>query len=314
MKRFKNILYFADGDHEPGPALERAVALANANDARLTVTDAIEQHETSPQILTTFGSDLNEILREHRRQALEEMVRPFNEPDTVIYTQVLTGTPFLEVIRSVLTGRYDLVIKTCRRSEGISEHLLGSTDMHLMRKCPCPVWIDRSTEARPYRRILAAVDPVDEESKGCAHLIMDLATSLAERESAELAVVHAWRVYGESMLRSGLGRISEKQLEQKIEQTRQRHSDALDSLLDAYGLNTKHPDVHLLKGNPATTIHSLSVELDVDLIVMGTVGRTGIPGFFIGNTAEEVLQNTRASVLAVKPTDFVSPVAMARMA
>jgi nucleotide-binding universal stress UspA family protein len=41
---------------------------------------------------------------------------------------------------------------------------------------------------------------------------------------------------------------------------------------------------------------------------MGTVGRTGIPGFFIGNTAEEVLQTTTASVLAVKPKDFISPV------
>lgn len=314
MNRFKNILYFADGDQEPGPALERAVALANANDARLTVMDVIGQQATSPQIQTTFRKDLNEILSEHRRQALEEMVRHFNESDTVIYTQVLSGTPFLEVIRSVLTSRYDLVIKTCRRPDGISEHLLGSTDMHLMRKCPCPVWIDRSTAALSYRRILAAVDPVDEESKGCSRLIMDLATSLAERESAGLAVVHAWRVYGESMLRSGLGRISQKRLEQQIEQTRQCHSDALEALLQPYGLSTKQPDVHLLKGNAAATIHSLSGELDVDLIVMGTVGRTGIPGFFIGNTAEEVLQNARASVLAVKPADFVSPVAPAQMA
>jgi len=34
---------------------------------------------------------------------------------------------------------------------------------------------------------------------------------------------------------------------------------------------------------------------------MGTVGRTSINGFIIGNTAEDVLQTTRASVLAVKP-------------
>ena len=41
---------------------------------------------------------------------------------------------------------------------------------------------------------------------------------------------------------------------------------------------------------------------------MGTLGRNGIPGLFIGNTAEDVLQATRASVLAVKPEDFASPV------
>ncbi|MEW8584193.1 MAG: universal stress protein, partial [Candidatus Thiodiazotropha sp.] len=63
-----------------------------------------------------------------------------------------------------------------------------------------------------------------------------------------------------------------------------------------------------VKGEPSTVIHQISDRLNADLIVMGTVGRSGIPGLFIGNTAEEVLQNTRASILAVKPPSFVSPV------
>ena len=37
MKRFKNILFFADGGTEPGPALERAVTRVGINDARLTI-------------------------------------------------------------------------------------------------------------------------------------------------------------------------------------------------------------------------------------------------------------------------------------
>ncbi len=41
---------------------------------------------------------------------------------------------------------------------------------------------------------------------------------------------------------------------------------------------------------------------------MRTVGRIGIPGLLIGNTAEEVFQTTNCSVLAVKPEGFQSPV------
>ena len=41
---------------------------------------------------------------------------------------------------------------------------------------------------------------------------------------------------------------------------------------------------------------------------MGTVGRTGIPGFFIGNTAEGILTQVNCSVLTVKPVGFESPV------
>jgi nucleotide-binding universal stress UspA family protein len=103
--------------------------------------------------------------------------------------------------------------------------------------------------------------------------------------------------------------VPSSELEALTEQARQTHQDGLDSLLEPFGLSSSDPEVYLLKGNPAATIHSLSGDLKADLVVMGTVGRTGIPGFFIGNTAEEVLQAATASVLAVKPKDFVSPVA-----
>jgi len=49
--------------------------------------------------------------------------------------------------------------------------------------------------------------------------------------------------------------------------------------------------------------------LRIDLLVMGTVCRTGSPGLIIGNTAERVLDSVKCSVLTVKPAGFVSPIA-----
>lgn len=43
---------------------------------------------------------------------------------------------------------------------------------------------------------------------------------------------------------------------------------------------------------------------------MGTVARTSLPGFFMGNTAEDVLSQLDCSVLAVKPPGFVTPVTL----
>jgi universal stress protein E len=45
-----------------------------------------------------------------------------------------------------------------------------------------------------------------------------------------------------------------------------------------------------------------------DLIVMGTLSRSGVRGFLMGNTAEKILQKVDCSVLAVKPDGFVTPV------
>ena len=47
---------------------------------------------------------------------------------------------------------------------------------------------------------------------------------------------------------------------------------------------------------------------NIDVVVMGTVARTGIAGLVMGNTAERVLRRLRGSVLAVKPPGFQSPV------
>jgi nucleotide-binding universal stress UspA family protein len=66
--------------------------------------------------------------------------------------------------------------------------------------------------------------------------------------------------------------------------------------------------IQLLEGEPERAISHFVDSNGVDLVVMGTVARSGIPGLVMGNTAERVLQRLRGSVLAVKPPGFVSPV------
>lgn len=66
--------------------------------------------------------------------------------------------------------------------------------------------------------------------------------------------------------------------------------------------------VELVKGEPEDVIERYVHDHGIDLVVMGTVARTGLSGVLIGNTAERVLQRLRVSVLATKPEGFTSPV------
>jgi len=86
------------------------------------------------------------------------------------------------------------------------------------------------------------------------------------------------------------------------------HRKWLDKLLADNDLKGITPKVHLVKGNPGSVIPQLAKKQGVDLVVMGTVARTGIEGFFIGNTAEKILRLIDCSVLTVKPKGFKSPV------
>ena len=65
---------------------------------------------------------------------------------------------------------------------------------------------------------------------------------------------------------------------------------------------------HLLWSSPAYDVVRMANELKADLIVVGTIGRRGVEGLLLGNTAESVLTHCDCDVLTVKPAGFVSPI------
>lgn len=303
MQRFQKILLVNDPVTNSAPALQRAVALTRTNEAQLTIVSLSEE---LPRTLVNLKKTLLQ-LREERLQSLIETV-PVEGLD--IRTQHLVGIPFVEIIQEVVRGGHDLVIKPAEGPSGVSSMLFGSTDLHLLRKCPCPVWIIKPSKQQRYARILAAVDPDPGEkaSKELNTLILDLATSLALRENSELHIVHAWSMPYESTLRSGRARLPKTEVDRLVQETRKTHKKWLDELLGQYDLQNLPAKVHLLKGDPGEVVPDLAQEMLVELIVMGTVARTGIPGFFIGNTAEKTLAAVDCSVLAVKPKAFSTPI------
>ena len=62
-----------------------------------------------------------------------------------------------------------------------------------------------------------------------------------------------------------------------------------------------------MRGEVAEVIPAYVEEHEIDLVVMGTVARTGIAGLVMGNTAERVLPQLHGSVAAVKPPGYVDP-------
>jgi nucleotide-binding universal stress UspA family protein len=89
----------------------------------------------------------------------------------------------------------------------------------------------------------------------------------------------------------------------------------MNALLEALKLNIGaelfeylSPQTQLVQGTPSHQLPKLAEEINADLVIMGTVARSGIAGILIGNTAENVLSQLQCSVLAIKPRDFVSPV------
>ncbi len=308
MNRFKNILFYVDGMDNLTPSLQRAVNLAETNQARLTLIDVIQPIQTPAPVKSKYHVEFTDLLYAHRGQALQKLCADIYRDDSLIFHKVLLGVPFVEVIKLIKQDNYDLLMKVANPPDGINDRLFGGNDLHLFRKCPCPILIDQPETSKPYQNVLAAVDTADTGNHNCNTLVMDLAISLANNEQAQLDVIHAWSFPGESVFRSSqfnLTKIELKNMQNIEDKNRQKQ---LNILLERYDLSTQNEQVHLVKGSASESINNMVKSIQADIVVMGTLGRTGIPGFFIGSTAEEVLNTTSASILAVKPSGFITPV------
>ena len=321
MKRFSNILLVVDERLDHSAALTRGFTLASNNQARLTVCTIIDTVPSEVRLgaITITPREVLNIATAKAQEWLEDAVRSVATDGVSIDTKVLVGKPFIEIIRQALRNDHDLVIKCADADSGLREILFSSTDKHLMRKCPCPVWIVKPTEREKYHRILAAVDQDPEEPVKDAlnRQILEMSTSMALAEYSEAHIVHAWEVFGEALLRSHKWDFSESEFEEMLDEEAAGRKRWLEDLVKKYGLpsnmdSTEALDLHLhvVKGPAQYVVPELTRELEVDLVVMGTVARTGIDGFFMGNTAESILGELDCSVLTIKPPGFTSPVTL----
>jgi nucleotide-binding universal stress UspA family protein len=102
----------------------------------------------------------------------------------------------------------------------------------------------------------------------------------------------------------------ENEIQTLVEREEAKSMQRLESLMREFPDDTARIRVLHLKGRPAPTIIRRVEEEKIDTLVMGTVARVDIAGFFIGNTAETILSRVTCSVLAVKPEGFVTPVTL----
>ena len=316
MERFKNILLIADFDVNQQMAVDRAVWLATQHEARLTVLTVVRELPLTEYLSPTAirSVEVHSLMIDDRRDKADALADTVSQQRVEARSRIAIGAPFLEIIRQVLRDQHDLVILAAEGKNSVKDRLFGSTSMHLMRNCPCPVWVIKPASREKPMRILAAVDAIS-NAPGCARaslnpLILQLASSLTRLEGSELHVVQAWSVLADTYA-SVRAQIEESVLCKLRDETKQQYARQLDSLLSGIDLSGVAMHQHLPQADDASrAIVQLAEQLDIDLLVMGTVCRTGLSGFFIGNTAEHVLSEVNCSVLTVKPEGFVTPVTL----
>lgn len=300
---FKKVLLDL-GANVDGQLLTQTIDFCNKAGADLTALNVFE--EPSKSLASYFSSqqkDLRKIILESYEVMINaEMVKSGIQPES-LKREIRWGKDFIETIKFVNEGGYDLVISASQEASGPPD----STAMHLMRKCPCPVWIHRGYLWRGAIRLLAAINTSDisDVNRSLNKKILEHTIELKDILRGHMHVVTCWSGYMESVMTSP--RFSEKEKIEALAYEQRQTEKELAVLSEELNL----PDTvkaKIMHGKPADLIPKYAIEQNMDIVVMGSVARTGVPGLLVGNTAEKIVANLDESIIAIKPEGFVSPV------
>ena len=309
--RFHNILYVSHGTGEETEALKQAFSLACTNRAALNI---LVIHPDLPREMENQKENYQKFLVEQIKNTMRTVqtglaVNDQEVPGVRIGVES-GGAQAIRVIRHVLRESYDLVVKDAEHTEDQAEGF-RAIDMELLSKCPVPVWLCRPiSRARSEINIAVAIDPEKREPKetDLAIALLRIARQLADTCSGTLYVISCWEFEFESYLRhNAWTNMPEGEVLKIVNSTKLTHRAALDKCIEQAGIGGDI-QLHHPRGRPEDVIPDLLNQYGVNVLVMGTVARTGIPGFIFGNTAENILHKVSCSLLALKPNGFISPV------
>lgn len=309
MKEFRNILFVSQGLTDESDALQQALSVALANQADLRALIVFPEFPSELAVHRDhYAASLAGLFNGSLQKARERT--GIGESDVPVQVDMESGSaPAVRIVRQVLKNAHDLLIKGAQVSD--SGTGFKAMDMELLRKCPAPVWLSRPIGRRwAEMKVAVAIDPLNREPEGrdLSLRLLKLSRALADACNDELTIISCWDYPYEEYLRGNIWiKMEDDEILSAVIKAQQLHRAALDDVIKRSGIQGNLQICHV-RGQTDHKIPEMAADKHIDLLVMGTVARTGIPGFVIGNTAEDIVQKLGCSLLALKPNGFVSPV------
>ena len=289
---YDSILVPTDGSDHADRATAHALSLASAFDATVHALGVVDIARLAGPF-DAGGVDQSFIDR-YQEQAQEDVRHVENQwaqPDR-FQGDVRNGPPAAVIDEYITDEGIDLVAMGTHGRTGLKRFVLGSVTEHVLRTPPVPILATRAggddPPTLPYRDILVPTDGSD-----CANAAVDHALSIAR---ACDATVHAINVIDTEIYPIGPGGQLPVDVSEPLKQSGQAAVEAVADRADSAGVTV---DTALVNGRPSDTIRTYATEHSIDLIVMGTHGRSGLDRMLLGSTTERVIRQSELPTVAV---------------
>lgn len=308
MLDINHILVVLDSDHPEQVALDRALWLAKSLQADLTLmTNTYESYCEEGSALTAIDKDTQQRIKQALINKAENWISSFIDEASRDQVQVATEVHWQKhlhdaVIESMRNQPFDLVIKGTR-PHSLVDRIFTHTDWNMLRHCPAPVLLVKQASPWQHNRILAAIDATapDQSHDLINDNILSFAEHLADHFDTDLHLGNAY-----PLVSVAFAMVPEVTAPDDIQHyVTEQHEAACQQWAHKFSIANDH--IHIGEGDTDDVIAGFANDIEADVVVVGTVGREGLAGVLIGNTAESLVDKVNCDVLVIKPLDGVKP-------
>ncbi|KAA9396188.1 universal stress protein [Haloarcula sp. CBA1130] len=293
---FNSILVPTDGSEHATRAAEYGAALARAFSASLHVIAVIDTRTAGGPF---SRGDLEDETLDRMTADAEETITAITDAVDVageIQTAIRTGTPAEEICAYRDDHDVGLIAMGTHGRTGVGRYLAGSVTENVVRQATVPVFTVRASEQdRDTGSFDDILVPTDGSASATAAVgpACEIATQFDSR-------VHALNVVNLGDIATGSEYTLPKDLIDSLESQGENVTERVAARARESGVETV---TQVVSGFPAADILDYAAENDIDLIAMGTAGRTGLNRFLVGSTTERIIRHADMPVLAVNARD-----------
>lgn len=284
---FDDILFPTDGSDGAAAGLEFALDVAAGQDATLHLLGVAN---TTRGALDVVAQDTT--LVDRAQSAVGGAAERARERDVSVVETVERGSPYRVICDYAETAGVDVVLLPTKGRRGLERFLLGSTTERVVRRCEVPVLTVRpdgdAAATYPFEDVLVGVDGSD-----CARAALDVGVAVADQADAALHLLSVVDV-------AAIGPdVRTESLQDALEADAQRVVD--DAAARAAGAGVDPAAESVVFGSSVQgSIRTYVEDNDVDLLVVGTHGRTGFDRYVLGSVAEFLVRTSPVPVLTVR--------------
>jgi universal stress protein E len=301
MDALRNILVLMEPGSESQPAFDAALVLARRFGARLELlmVDYQDLHAAHFSPPTATLQEFHDSVMASHHHVLERYTKQAADAGATALCEALWGTPFHEIVLArVAATRPDLVVKHSVHHNRLERTLFTGSDWHLIRDCPVPLLLVKDPARLESARILVCVDPMHAHDKPATldHQLLGTAALLAGPLGAEVHALHVFSiptpvtVIGDAYIAAAAVPPTDATVENA--------TAALRELAARHALPPGR--TRLRVGRPAREILEEAADIEAGIVMMGAVSRGRLDRWFVGSTAEAVLDRLACNVWVEK--------------